>query len=193
METPPPKCIVAGCESESIPKRKGMCSIHYYRQWRENNQDREKEKARLKKYWDDNPDKRLKFSRDYHERHREKERLRNREYASRTYERDKHKKAGWKKENPDRVCAYTAEYAARKGRALPSWVTDDELEKIRELYAECKKISDSTGVKHQVDHIVPINGKTANGLHVLANLRIITAEENNRRSRIWNVDAQDCI
>ena len=35
--------------------------------------------------------------------------------------------------------------------------------------------------KHEVDHIIAFECKTACGLHCLANLRIITADENNKK------------
>lgn len=56
--------------------------------------------------------------------------------------------------------------------------------KIKKIYAECRAISKLTGVKHEVDHIIPIVGKNefgehvVCGLHVEANLQIIPKHEN---------------
>lgn len=55
---------------------------------------------------------------------------------------------------------------------------------IRQIYAESRAISRATGIKHEVDHIIPLVGKDENGVHVVcglhveANLRIITKSEN---------------
>lgn len=63
---------------------------------------------------------------------------------------------------------------ARQQRT-PSWADE---EKIREIYNLAKKIRKETGVKHEVDHIIPLRGKLVSGLHVPENLRIITEHEN---------------
>jgi len=60
-------------------------------------------------------------------------------------------------------------------RATPAW---QDKKQILEIYEEAKARSETTGVPHHVDHIIPIKHKAVCGLHVVANLRVIPAVEN---------------
>lgn len=78
-------------------------------------------------------------------------------------------------------------YHANKRRAAklqrtPQWADEDA---IRSIYDECAKTSKRTGIKHHVDHVVPLNGKNVCGLHVASNLQIIPAIENLRKRNKW--------
>jgi hypothetical protein len=52
---------------------------------------------------------------------------------------------------------------------------------IAGIYKKCKELSSATGIPHQVDHIIPLRGKTVCGLHVESNLQILPASENLRK------------
>lgn len=72
--------------------------------------------------------------------------------------------------------------AARRAglsKATPVWA-DRAL--IRDVYRRCVDISIETGVAHEVDHVVPLRGRTVSGLHVHWNLRVITAAANRSKS-----------
>lgn len=63
--------------------------------------------------------------------------------------------------------------------ATPWWVDSKEL---RPVYAEALERTLQTGIAHDVDHVVPLRGKTVCGLHVAWNLRVITRTENLKKN-----------
>jgi hypothetical protein len=62
--------------------------------------------------------------------------------------------------------------------AMPAW---RDRVAIRAIYAEAKKLTEKTGVLHEVDHIYPIQSKYGCGLHVHQNLQIL--EKTHNRSK----------
>lgn len=56
---------------------------------------------------------------------------------------------------------------------------DKEIELI---YKQALNLTETTGITHHVDHIIPLINKKVCGLHVPWNLQIITAEENLKKS-----------
>lgn len=71
---------------------------------------------------------------------------------------------------------------AKTNLATPKWLTEDYKKEIEKIYKLCRETTKATGIKHEVDHIVPICGKTVSGLHVPWNLQIITKEQNGKKS-----------
>ena len=85
--------------------------------------------------------------------------------------------------SPVKRCAYEAGRKAAKRNATPSWANMDD---ILSFYEWAERLTNETGVAHQVDHIVPVQGKTVCGLHVPCNLQVITASSNaSKGNRHW--------
>lgn len=87
----------------------------------------------------------------------------------------------WRKANPGRLTAYAAHRRAMKLHATPDWLTLDDYQVINEFYTGRNDISVATGISYEVDHIVPLQGKTVCGLHVPWNLRIVTQTANRQK------------
>ena len=106
---------------------------------------------------------------------KDKELIYNRQkiYKSKNRERINKLNSKWKKANPGIVNANTNN--RRLKQRTPGWV---DKKAIRKIYIECDRITKETGIPHQVDHIIPLRGKTICGLHISENLRIIPAKEN---------------
>ena len=76
----------------------------------------------------------------------------------------------------------------KKKHATPTWLTEEQKAKTRDIYSRSKNKTIETGIKHNVDHIVPLNGKNMCGLHVPDNLRVIPAKENFKKTNKYFED-----
>lgn len=101
----------------------------------------------------------------------------------------------WRIQNPDKVKEKDArsyrrqyerdpEYFAQKalvrqGRMKSFPMSSIERMMCNNYYKEARRLTKETGIKHEVDHIWPLS---RGGPHLPWNLRVITAEENRRKS-----------
>lgn len=69
----------------------------------------------------------------------------------------------------------TGKRRAVKFAATPMWA---DLDAIKRIYLLAEKLSVETGIKHHVDHVIPLQGKNVCGLHVENNLQVIPAKQN---------------
>lgn len=85
--------------------------------------------------------------------------------------------------NPEIVAVYNSRRRADKQNAMASWAN---AQAIRDVYRLSKSKESETGVPHHVDHIVPLKSRIVCGLHVEANLQVLTAFENmSKHNRAW--------
>lgn len=68
--------------------------------------------------------------------------------------------------------------------ARPVWA---DIESIKNIYITAKELTKSTGIKYEVDHVIPIKHPLVCGLHVETNLQIIPENENRVKSNTFYV------
>lgn len=79
------------------------------------------------------------------------------------------------KRRPEIKNAITARRRALQKNALVPWA---DKTKMRAIYAEAKRLERETGLKHHVDHIVPLQSPFVCGLHWEGNLQVLPAVQN---------------
>lgn len=68
--------------------------------------------------------------------------------------------------------------ARRMSRMKAAYDETANQEVIKEMYLEAKRLTQETGIPHEVDHIIPIS---RGGKHHEDNMRVVTAAENRRK------------
>jgi hypothetical protein len=107
-------------------------------------------------------------------------------YRDRNSGRIKSYLRSYQKKNLPKYAANNAFRNKRMVDATPNWLTGCQRENMESYYKEARRLTEDTGVKHEVDHIVPIKGETVCGLHVPWNLQVIPKSQNiSKGNREW--------
>lgn len=117
--------------------------------------------------------------REYYERNREIVIAR---AAARPLSEKRIGQKAWKERNLLWVRADTKNRRRKHRQATPPWLTRAQKSEMRELYKIAITMTKTTGEQYVVDHIVPLRSELVCGLHVPWNLRVITQEENLKKS-----------
>ena len=88
----------------------------------------------------------------------------------------------WKENNKLQVRADTKARRRKHREATPKWLSRRQKSEIRQLYQIAITMTQTTGEQYVVDHIVPLRGEEVCGLHVPWNLRVVTQDENLKKS-----------
>lgn len=86
--------------------------------------------------------------------------------------------------NKDKMNARTAGRRFALKRASPPWLTDLDRAAMVDFYRVAQTVTKLTGVKHEVDHIFPLNGETVSGLHTPWNLQLLTRAQNRAKANL---------
>jgi 5-methylcytosine-specific restriction endonuclease McrA len=151
----------------------------------------------LKEEWKEAAEKRIGYFKEYNQSNAG--RLAKRNYYARNREAviaraqarpDEQKtkyKVGYKERNPELYKELVNIRRRRFRQATPKWLTVEHKTDIRVLYRTAIELSRLTGGRYAVDHIVPLVSEVVCGLHVPWNLRVITQEENLKKSNRLDV------
>lgn len=141
------------------------------REYREDN--KENIAVRMREYYENNKGIFAVRVKDYYENNKEIFAIRMKEYQ---------------KNNRGKCNSLKTARELRKIRATPMW---SEKKDIEALYNESARLTRETGIIHHVDHVIPVTHPLVQGLHVLANLRILTADKNISRGNRINLETYD--
>jgi hypothetical protein len=155
-------------------KTKGSCVECLKAEWEKGNQTRAEY---FKQY--NQSDAGVKAKREYYERNKEA-------VIARANARPKEEQQTYKNRHKQKFPEYyNSLNNVRKRRhknATPPWITPEQKHAMRNLYVQATQMTKITGERYVVDHIVPLINPTVCGLHVPWNLRVITQEENLKKS-----------
>lgn len=81
----------------------------------------------------------------------------------------------WRKNNLQYDAFRAATYRASKKQRTPNWA---DLDKIKHIYLNCPE-------GYHVDHIIPLRGTHASGLHIEYNLQYLLVRDNLRKRNLY--------
>lgn len=135
------------------------------------------------------------------------EKARKAEYRKRTTERHKQYMKDWRLKNATQQAEYRKEYneankeyfikyrkdhkalinarTRRRQMSLinrtPAWLDATAIAEIDSIYEYCAVLRNS-GLRYEVDHVIPLQGKLVSGLHIPENLQVIHEFDNRSKS-----------
>ncbi len=92
----------------------------------------------------------------------------------------------WKKNNPHKRNKHHAKRRAAKIQAGTKYFRDLYKDQVAVYYMFAKVLEKLMGEPMHVDHVIPLQGKNVSGLHIPANLQILTATANMKKGNKYD-------
>ena len=115
-------------------------------------------KDKSKAWREANPEKMAQYKKDWQEKNREKQRANLKR---------------WRKDNPDKILADFHKRRASQINATPKWYGEFDAFVMHEAALLSRHRSAVTNVKWHIDHMIPLQSKTASGFHCASNIQVI--------------------
>jgi hypothetical protein len=152
--------------------------LAYYKEYRDEKGGKERNKL-----WNTtNIERRRELRRKDYYKHRDEILARRRARHLTNPEINNTKCSNYKKANPGVIVAINKRRDLATLQRTPKWLSETELWMIKEVYILSALRTKLTGIRWNVDHIIPLQGVNVSGLHVLNNLRVIPATINSRKT-----------
>ena len=147
------------------------------------------------------PLKNSECKRQYSLANKEKETLRLKKYVLENKEKVNLAKRKWRAANKDKQHALSSAWVevnrgrynylhskrrAAKLNATPKWLTREDYCLMSDYYMMAKELEKVFPWGQQVDHIIPLQGKTVCGLHVPNNLQILSVWQNQTKNNTYS-------
>ena len=180
------------CKRGNIAERDkwGHCLCSDCKEYRYSTQIKNPNRAAYLKNWQkNNKDKIAAYTKKWNANNKEKREEKVSLWRKRNPQKVKeiNARAGkkWASNNKGKRNAIDMKRKAALIQRTPKWANTG---KIQEYYIRAEKLTRETGIKHEIDHIIPLQGKLISGLHVHNNLQILTQSENrSKKNSIKNV------
>ncbi|MBU3668329.1 MAG: hypothetical protein FGM53_07350 [Rhodocyclaceae bacterium] len=102
-------------------------------------------------------------------------------YRAKYAEENKEYFTSYRIANKSRILARTRKRQASLMQRTPAWLDNVDYFEIECIYKYCGALR-AVGLKYEVDHYYPLQGKEVSGLHVPTNLRVIREFDNRSKA-----------